>query len=73
MVHVRTEHFADGTGIGIVPVTGHLSRTFIYNGETAAEELLGSSHVARHVEHRIDQVTFLINRAVQVTPLAFES
>ncbi len=73
MVHVRTEHFADGTGIGIVPVTRYLSRTFIYNGETAAEELLGSSHVARRAKHRIDQVAFPINRAVQITPLAFDS
>ena len=51
--NIAAQHFANGTWIGIVPVGRHVLRNFTDNGESAAEEPLGSSHVPRRAEHRV--------------------
>ena len=72
MLDVVAEHFPNRTRIRIVPITGYLPRSSLYNGESATEEALGCRHIPRRAEHRVDQVAFAINGTVQIAPFPFD-
>ena len=71
MVDLDAERFPDGTRVRIVPVGSDLSRSLVDNRESAAEESLGSVHVASGTQQRVDQIAFPIYGAVKITPLTF--
>ena len=69
MFHFGTKDLADGARIRIVAITGHLARNLPGNGDSATKEPLGSRHVARLTEHRVDEIAFTIDRTVQVSTI----
>ena len=70
MLDFRTQDLADGARIRIVAITGYLARNLPHSGDSTTEESLGSRHVARLTEHRVDQVAFTIDGTIQVAPFA---
>ena len=58
--------------IGIVAICRDLFRRLVDNGESAAEEPLGCGHIPRGAQHRVHQIAFAINGAVQITLFAFD-
>ena len=68
MFDFGTKHLTDRTRIGIVAIARHLARKLSYNGDRTTKEPLGSHHVARRTEQRVDQVAFMIDGTVQVAP-----
>ncbi len=72
MLGLGTKRFPDRTRVGIVPVGGDLSRSLVDNRESAAEESLGSVHVASGTQQRVDQIAFPIRGAVEIAPLALD-
>src|SRR3954471_7253805 len=49
---------------------GDLLRLWVNHGLSAAKESPGCIHVPGRAEHRIHQIAFAINGAIQITPLA---
>jgi len=70
MFDLATKDLAEGARIRIVAIASHLARKLPDDGDSATEESLGSRHVARLTEHRVDQIAFAIDGSVQIAPFA---
>src|SRR3982750_2606260 len=71
MLDFYSQNLSDGTRIGIVPVSGHLLPRLFRNGQSTLKELLRGLHITGGTQQRVHQIAVVIDRAVQVTPLAF--
>ena len=70
MFDSATKDLVNGARIRIVAIARYLARNFTDDRDSATEESLGSRHVARLTEHRVDQIAFAINGPVQIAPFA---
>jgi hypothetical protein len=61
MLDLRTTDLADRTRIRIVAIA-RLARNRSDSGDSTTKESLGSRHVARLTEHRVDQNTDLMTK-----------
>jgi hypothetical protein len=72
MFDFRTKYLADGARIRIVAIACHLARNLSDSGDGPTKESLGTRHIARLAEHRVDQIALTIDGTVQVAPFALD-
>jgi hypothetical protein len=71
MFDLCPQHFLDRTGIRIVPIGGHWRRCLSRDGQSTLKEALCGLPITGGTQQRVHQIPLAVDRAVQVTPLAF--
>jgi hypothetical protein len=70
VLHALSQHFRDGSRIGVMPIGGHLFWSLSGHRFRTLEKALCRCHVPLGTEHRIDQLAFLIKGPIQIAALA---